>query len=108
MIPLKERFRSVVWSILGKYDKSPPNDYDFPICPYEALIEDLSSSFAIDLSDYQYRSRAVLAILRYRILTGGNPEYPCILAWRLVPKMVNAGEQDLARALDLELEHVWD
>jgi hypothetical protein len=100
---LKEAWRSNLWEAMGKLDHHIPEGYEYPIV--SQVYHDLPSlAFPINTADYRRRSRAVLSDIVERTRLGGDPSYMRSQAWNLVIKMVNRGYQDLARALDLELE----
>lgn len=103
---LKESFRSTMWEAMGKLDHIIPADYEYPIV--ELVYQDLPSlAFPIDTGNYHKRARVVLSTITERIKLGGDPTYLQSQAWRLVVKIVESGNQDLARALDLELENLY-
>ena len=99
----KESFRSNLWEAMGKLDHNIPIDYEYPIVAevYSNIPALACPNCALDLPT---RAHVVISEITYMEKLGGNPTYMRSQAWNLVIKMVNRGDQDLARALDLELE----
>ena len=62
---------------------------------------------SIVIFSFPIRMRVVIDLLDLGIKLDRSTTYLQRQAWILVQKMIDAGEQDLARALDLELEGMF-
>lgn len=100
---LKESWRENLWNIMGKMEKSIPADYSYPIT--EVIYDNIPSlAFPINTHDLPLRGQVVISNIILRDKMGGNSTYMRIQGWNLVIKMIERGQENLARWLDLELE----